>query len=633
MKQVLLFILFIGCCYTGLAQNDTIANNKLKEVIVVAKKKAKEVVLGAKSLDLSTEELVKNPTNFTSLLRYTSPIVFRDYGYGGVSTARFRGTSSTNTLVLWNGIPINAVGSGQTDFNSLSANISDKITITSGGGSVAYGSGAIGGTIDLVDNLSFKKHQNFHLFSSYGSFKTSSNFFTVHAGDGKWALKLASTYNFSENNYTYIDDNYKDSDGSLFTNLNGDYKNHGITFAIGYQFSKFNKISFYTTGYFGDRLFSAGLPNPYSGSERNIDLNQRNLLKWKFDFGNFRQLVDMSYMTQQFNYYDDKDSEDYDYGKSENYRISYRLKYLLSTKTTIKTIVEASLIEGESSTNVNTSEVIINKRRKALAFIGGIENKIQIGLKTAFEIRKELNSDFQVPIAYSFSGEYKLNNYVTFKGLMSSNYRVPTFNEMYWPIVGDENLLPERALQGELGVLFNYRDINLQLSTYYIHTDDKITWRPTGGSNLWSPSNIDNAMNKGAEVYINYSKRIGKNTIKLAVNYMYTIAKDLERNSFLPYVPKHASNINIEYQRSWFNCYLQTLYQDTVYTNLVNINRYTLDPVFVNNLGVNITVFEKEKHQITLGGKINNITNVLYYFSNLRPMPERNFNININYKF
>jgi len=631
-KKITLLIL-ISNAFVCISQNDSIAPNKLKEVIVVGNKKAEKLTLGTKSMDLSTEELVKNPTNFTSLLRYTSPIVFRDYGYGGVSTARFRGTSATNTLVLWNGVPINAVGSGQTDFNSLSANISDKITITSGGGSVEFGSGAIGGTIDLVDNLSYKKHQDFHLFSSYGSFETSSNFFTIHAGDGNWAVKLASTYNTSENNYTYIDENYRDSDGSLFTNLNGNYENYGITFALGYQFSKTNKVSFYTTGYFGDRLFSAGLPNPYSGSERNIDLNQRNLLKWNIDFGNFKQLINASYTTQQFNYYSNKDADNFDYGKSKNYRLSYDLKYLVSEKITFKGIVEANLTDGESSTMVNTTEVITERERKALAFIGGVHYKPIKGLTTALELRNEFNSDFEVPIAFSFSNEYKLNNYITFKGLMSSNYRVPTFNEMYWPVVGDENLLPETALQGELGALLSYKDLNVQVSTYYIHTDNKIIWRPTGGSNLWSPSNINSAMNKGAELYVSYSKSFGKDIIKSAINYMYTIAKDLERNSFLPYVPIHATNINIEYQRDWFKFYVQTLYQGNVYTNLVNIDRYTLDAVFVNNIGIDINVFEKDKKQIIIGGKINNIANELYYFSNLRPMPERNFNININYKF
>ena len=156
-----------------------------------------------------------------------------------------------------------------------------------------------------------------------------------------------------------------------------------------------------------------------------------------------------------------------------------------------------------------------------------------------------------------------------------------------------KNLIPETALQGEFGALLNYKDFNVQLSAYYIHTNDKITWTPTGGSNFWSPNNIDSAMNKGLEAYITYQKHFGKNTIKLAFNYMYTIAKDLDRNSFLPYVPKHASNINIEYERAWCKLYVQTLFQDTVYTNLVNISRYTLDAVFVNNIGVDFKLLEK----------------------------------------
>ncbi|PHO00244.1 TonB-dependent receptor, partial [Rhodobacteraceae bacterium 4F10] len=243
MKEItIIFILFFTI--NLFSQKDTIAINKLKEVIVNGKRNVEKKRIATKELKIGIKEQTKNPINLTNLLRYNSPIAFRDYGNGGVSTARFRGTSASNTLVLWNGIPINAVGSGQTDFNALSASISDNILVQSGGNSTEYGSGAIGGTVHLKDEVLFKEHQKFQLFTSYGSYNTTSNFFKSSSGTDKWNVKLASTFNYSDNDYTYIDGRYKDSEGNLLTNENGNYKNYGVNFVIGYKFSPVNFLSF-----------------------------------------------------------------------------------------------------------------------------------------------------------------------------------------------------------------------------------------------------------------------------------------------------------------------------------------------------------------------------------------------------
>ena len=312
------------------AQKDSIVNY-LEEVSVVADKRNKQEALGQKRIVFNAETIVKNPTNFTSLLRYNSPIVFKDFGNGGTSSARFRGTSASNTVVLWNGININSVGSGQTDFNSLSANTADQIIIKSGGSSLQYGSGAIGGAVHLKDVLTFEPHKDYQFFSSYGSFNTTSNFFKSNYGGGKWAIKVAGVFNKSNNDYEYIDDRYTDEDGDSWKNENGNYINYGIDFSLGYKFSDVNKIYFYSTGYYGDRLFSYGLPNPSAGSERNEDFNQRNLLKWQYKFGGFTQLLNASYITQEYRYYADKDAGDFDFGKSQKALLDYSLAYKLST--------------------------------------------------------------------------------------------------------------------------------------------------------------------------------------------------------------------------------------------------------------------------------------------------------------
>lgn len=118
---------------------------------------------------------------------------------------------------------INAVGSGQTDFNSLSASLNDNIIVQSGGNSAEYGSGAIGGTVHLKDELLFKEHQNFN-YLLLTEVTIQRLIFKSSVGTDKWSIKLASTFNYSDNDYTYIDERYKDDYGNLLTNENGNYK-------------------------------------------------------------------------------------------------------------------------------------------------------------------------------------------------------------------------------------------------------------------------------------------------------------------------------------------------------------------------------------------------------------------------
>jgi len=149
---LLLFQLVLG-------QNDSIV--RLNEVVVSDSKLQK--FLNAQQIRvLNDSVLQKNTGSFTNLLLFNSPIYFKENGAGMVSSPSFRGTTAQQTAVIWNGININSQLNGQTDFNTINAADFNSIGIRSGGGSVLYGSGAVGGSIHLTNLLSFNskiKHQ------------------------------------------------------------------------------------------------------------------------------------------------------------------------------------------------------------------------------------------------------------------------------------------------------------------------------------------------------------------------------------------------------------------------------------------------------------------------------------------
>src|SRR5690554_6305300 len=150
MKRLLyiFIILVLGNVNVVHAQLDSI--QKLDEVLL-SDVKLKRYASGFKVTVIKDSVLTKSPWSLTDLLRYNSNIYFKENGYGMVSSPSFRGTNASQTAVVWNGININSQLTGQTDFNTLIPLHYDNIVVRSGGGSVQYGSGAVGGSVLLND--------------------------------------------------------------------------------------------------------------------------------------------------------------------------------------------------------------------------------------------------------------------------------------------------------------------------------------------------------------------------------------------------------------------------------------------------------------------------------------------------
>lgn len=610
------------------SQKEIDSISTLREVTVFGKTAdlSKEVK-GQKVVKLPEYAVVRNSNNPTETLRFNSPIALRDFGNGGVSTARFRGTSPTNTSVLWNGIPINSSGNGLTDFNAIALNTSDEVKIVSGGASVLYGTGAIGGVVLLKDELKFTNHQDYQLFSRYGSFNTSSNFVKANLGADKWALKIGAGYNSSDNDYVYIDSRFVDEDGNELFNENGDYKNYNFDVSLGYKFSNANKIYFYSQVYESDRSFSAGIPNPSSGRERNQDFSQRNLLKWDTNFGKFNQTLKLAYLTQNYKYFNNRFINDFSFSESQNVIADYYLKYQLSNK------IQLSYLLNANFSSIETNQ-ITKKNRRAIAMVGLLNYKPFKKTAILLSARNEKNTDFKVPVALNFGVEHQILSHLKLKGNYSKNFRTPTFNEQFWPIVGNPNLLPEVSNQFEIGTHVQWKNLEVQASYFNIQIEDKIIWLPSSGSNLWKPSNVSNTSNVGFEVSASYALTLFKqHVVKANTNFTYTQATNEKTNNRLPFTPVGFWNFNIDYTFKRFNVFIQGLQQSRSFTTEDTINFLSIDPAEVYNTGVSITVLKKQKQQLVLGGQINNVTNSLYYFTNLRPNPGRNYSIHINYEF
>ena len=118
----LLFALFLCGCFNAAAQNDSI--NWLDEVRL-SDVKLQQFSMGQHITKLSDSLLKKNQPQLTDILNFNSSIYFKENGRGMVSSPSFRGTTASQTAVIWNGININSQFNGQLDFNTVNTGAYD----------------------------------------------------------------------------------------------------------------------------------------------------------------------------------------------------------------------------------------------------------------------------------------------------------------------------------------------------------------------------------------------------------------------------------------------------------------------------------------------------------------------------
>ncbi len=610
MKKIFNSIsLILFCCATTMyAQQDSI--QQLDEVII-SDMKLKEYAEGYQLTNISDTLIKRNSASLTDVLRQNSTIYFKENGYGMVSSASFRGTNASQTAVVWNGISINSNLTGQTDFNTISPASFSDITIRSGGGSAQYGSGAVGGSIHLNNKISFNKKQESHLKIFYGSFSTTEGNFKTLQSNEKMYFDLGVDFISSENDYKYLGKDKK--------NKNGEFSRFNVSSNTGINFKK-STLSWNTNYFLSNRNFSGSITAPSNSNYK--DVTTRNLVSWKTKASKVVSTLKGAHLFERYRFFPNKNKPLFFEGKSNTFLGDYQLDYQLIPNLKISTVINYTYIKAEGY-NISDNE------RNTIATVLLLNHKINEKLSYGINLRQEFLNNFDNPFLFAIDAKYNVVSWYFIKINTSKNYRVPTFNDLFWDVGGNEGLNSETSYQAELGNVFTWKNFQIKLNGFYITSEDIIKWQPTENG-LWMPVNILETENYGLEVYGSYSKNINEHQISINANYAFTSATDKEKDVQLLYVPFHKITGLLNYNFKQFSGYYQVLYNGEVFTTTNNTE--TVESYSVSNFGMEYTI-NKITFPISIGIKINNIFNTYYENVAYRPMPNRNFQTFINFKF
>ena len=607
---------FLLLCQITVAQNDSIT--KLKTV-VVSDANLKKYSNSQSVLKLNDSVIGKNEALLTDLLNFNSTIYFKEYGRGMLSTVAFRGTTSSQTAVIWNGININSQMNGSTDFNTISGSDYNSISVKAGGGSVIYGSGAVGGTVHLNTDLAFYNKFENSLRLDYGSFNTIGINYKTSISNKKWSTQIGFSKNSSTNDYKYLNQyNWK---GEQRWNQNGQYDVITLSANAGYKINDKNSLKLYTQTSNTDR--NTSLVSESETKSKYVNGFNRNLLEYDGDFGRFKTNLKTAYIFENYKYYADNSSNIYTYGKTESLTTKADLGYQLLESLQVNGILDYNRTKGYGSGfGDNVREI------SSAALL--IKQDISADWKNEFGVRKEFTDNYKSPVLFSAGTSYQFGKLYNLKLNVSRNFRIPTFNDLYWEQGGNPNLKPESSYQAEIGNVFTIKNFSLTQTFYYIKIKDLLQWVP-GANGIWSPQNTDKVNSYGAETLLSWKKSFGKNNLTANATYAYSISENVETKKQLFFVPFHKVTAAIAYSRNNISANYQFLYNGFVYTQADNDPEKIVSAYTVSNIGVDYDF--KLLSSFKVGIQVLNVWNTFYQSLEYRPMPGRNYNLYLNFKF
>ena len=634
-NSVLIFIFLTGKISFSQLKSDTLKEFVKEEVLSNLNTFSKVSLLDSNSQFLSLNEVLES----------SFPVYVKNYGKGQLATLSIRGNGASQTQLFWNGFKMNSPTLGQTDLSLIPLFFISEVNLNYSGASSMDGSGGIGGSIQLANKLNWKKGIHGGILQEFASFSNFTTGLGVSFGGKRFYHQLKILHQKGVNEFEFVD--LSKINNPLNTQENNKLEQFGAQYELGIQLNNKNLIQS-TFLFFDSYRELPPIIGGVSNRETQADKNLKSFVSWKSFQNKFKSDFRISFFQESMNYTDSISSIFSDV-KIKTYQGQYRIKFNLLKKIKMEASAQSSYSE------VSSNGFESNKKRNE----SGVYMKASQELKKLnYDLfaRQELVGDKLSPLVYGAGLNYNLGNKFGLKGNYSTNYRVPTLNDLYWNPGGNEKLNPERGWTAELGIDydkvskkkgFRYRKgyfndeqkINFGIRGFYNQTSNWIQWQPTDFG-YWEPVNLKSIENKGLEASVKYKYLNNKKASKIKANFFYTFTRSTNLsfsngseeliNKQTVYVPMHKATFFLSYSYKKLSFSYSQLYNSRVFIDASN-SAY-LPHYFPANAGVDYLIDFKQI-KLKLGLKVINLYNEQYHVTANRPIPGRNYSVTLKLNF
>ena len=511
--------------------NSTFAN-EVKEIIVKgARIDISEDNFGSSIFILDSEEIrLRGLRSAIDAISSSPGVTAKKNGsFGGVGSVRIRGASSSQTLVLIDGIPVNDASSpgGGYNFEYLDTSNIDRIEVLRGSQSTLWGSDAIGGVVNIYTKSADKNSIN--LLSEIGSF-----------GLRKINSELGIVSNSSK--FLFLVD-----DTSLDGISKADKKDGNV-----------EKDGFETNSYSfkGDiDLNNIQIKGLLSYIKSDVEYDSFGFVTGVQD-GDERSITEefIGNLTIKFNLFDDKLVNTFSVNQSDISR-----DYFTNDNLTFGADGERKLYRYQGNTGFGEFNKIAFGLEKEESSVNA--DKLSIDsyfflyqfqpikdLVISAGIRNDDNKGFNSKTTRKISAAYRVFDNLSIKTSWGEGFKVPTIFQTTFFCCGAEsantNIRPEESTSYDLGFDFSLKDkFSFSLVYFKKDIDDQINF----SFGLGGYENIDFVESDGFEVSVNSEIT---EEINLYLNYSYIDSID-GRGQRLINIPKDSGELALTYNSSF----------------------------------------------------------------------------------
>ena len=424
-------------------------------------------------------------------------------GPGKTSSVNIRGTSSTHSIILIDGLRVGSSTTGTSAIENIPLSQIEKIEIVRGPVSSLYGQDGIGGVIQIFTK---KGKKGFHPYVSagYGRYKTKEVAAGVSAGNEStsFAINLAgmNTDAFS----AFVPN---DSKASNTQNIDKDnYKNRSVSSSLSHQFNEEIKIDFQYFLSTGKNMFD----NRYANFDATyIDYKDKtkqeaysamltgNLTSyWKSSL-KIGKSSDLYSAQQKY----DNEIFQYNEGEIDKYETSeYQIALQNNINLDYGSLV---LLYDFLREEIDTTQPYDKTRRTNNGFVVGYniqheKHTIQTSL------REDLNSQYDNETTGSVGYAYQISPAWRISSSYGTAFVAPSFNYLYWAsgtsALGNPDLKPEKSQNIEASLRYEDSSSSISLTGYQNTIDDFIIYSYISAGNRENTRNIKEAKIQGLTV-------------------------------------------------------------------------------------------------------------------------------------
>ena len=556
---------------------------------------------------ITEEEIESSPaTNISELLQQIAGVDIRRRGVSGIQADLYiRGGTFDQTLLLIDGFKVEDAQTGHHTMNmAIPIDVIKRIEIIKGAASRIYGQNAFTGAINIVTKEAVKNERSRKI--GFGSFEQRDISLTLHQSYENSSFITHYSRQSSEG-YRYNTD---------FTNNNNFIKSN----------FKIKALPFNMIASFNERKFGA---NGFYASPEAIDQyeeTQASLLGVSTEIKSGSEIIKPKIYwkrNQDMFIYLRHDPSVY-----RNLHITNKTGIELNGSSTSKAGITGFGIDVAS---VSLSSNNLGNRNRTM---------INVFIEHQFKLLKN-RLDITPGVAFNYFSDFKFNknyknnffrNFLAFPGLdigykindnfriytnIGYTYRAPTYTDLYYSsptTVGNEKLIPEKALSEEVGIRYFKNKLNFSLVLFNRKAKDLIDYVKAIESDPWQATNIRELNTSGLETSMRI-KLYGKNKKTHYINFGYSYLKDdlepseIQFSKYAINSLKHhiTSSINLAISKNLSGSLIYKYSERTTGENYTVVD--IKNTLIIKNLNFSLI--------------INNIFDTEYSETNLVPMPGR----------